>query len=108
MATKVRNPKTIKPIIDRKKLRTAYCYVCEDFVKTQLVDIKVSTIEISPSNISKPTAQNYESKESTHTVSKCISCGNYDCIMNNIDFSTAVYNLVTTEVLKVLKRKKVI
>ena len=110
MATKVTKQKAIKPIIDHKKLKAAYCYVCKDFVKTQLVDVKVSTIELSPSDMikNKKDVQNYELSESNHTVSKCTSCGNYDCTKNDLDFTKAVYNLVTNEVLKVLKRKKVI
>jgi hypothetical protein len=108
MATKAVKKSTVKPIIDRKKLTTAYCYVCEDFVKTQLVDIKVATVEISPSKIIKTNDQQYDFKESTHTVTKCLSCESYDSVMNRIEFSDAVYKLVTNEVLKVLKKKKVI
>lgn len=112
MATK--KPTKSKPIINRKKLKTAYCHTCETFVETELVDIKVTTTEMSPAEIMRRNSTtgeqtvNYDISESNHTVTKCKSCGHYDNVKNNTTFSDAVYELVTNEVLKALKRHKAI
>lgn len=83
--------------------KTAYCHFCKDFVDTDMVDLTIKILEISPSKryaSDKQTNFNYEEKTHHETKVKCLSCGGYDTVFNDIDFSKAVQKLVTESLTK--------